>query len=112
MSALKLGQWNLLEGLDRIDADFLARPVLALKSDPPVGKSEKRVVPAHPHIVSRVKFSAKLANYDISGTYEFAAEFFYAPALTSAVASVSGTPARFLMRHDTPPKNRSLERGA
>jgi hypothetical protein len=52
-----------------------------------------------------MELRAQLANYDIAGAHEFAAEFFDAPALARAVAAVTGTSARFLMCHDSPPKS-------
>jgi hypothetical protein len=89
----------LLLGLDWIDADFLARPVLLFESNQAVGKREKSIVPAHSDIVSGMKMRAQLANYDVAGAHELTAEFLYAPALPCAVAAISGTSARFFMCH-------------
>jgi len=57
-----------------------------------------------------MKVRAQLANYDVAGSYEFTAEFLYAPALPCAVAAISGTSARFFMCHYFPPKTQSRRR--
>jgi hypothetical protein len=90
---------------DWINAYFLTRFILILKSNQPVGKCEKGIVPSHPDIVSRMELRAQLTNYYIAGAHEFAAEFFDAPALARAVAAIAGTSARFFMCHDIPPKS-------
>jgi len=56
-----------------------------------------------------MKVRAQLANYDVAGSYEFTAEFLYAPALPCAVAAISGTSARFFMCHCFSPKTESLQ---
>jgi hypothetical protein len=103
----KASRFTLLPGFDWIDADFLARLVLVFESNQAVGKREKSIVPAHPDMVSGMKMCAQLANYDIAGAHEFTAEFLYAPALSGAVATISGTSARFFMCHYFPPKTQS-----
>jgi len=100
----------LLLGFDWIDADFLAHPVFSFESDQAVRKREKRIVPAHSDIVSGMKMRAQLANYDVAGAHELTAEFLYSPALSSAVPAISGTPARFFMCHNFPPKTQSRRR--
>jgi hypothetical protein len=90
-----------------MDADFLARLVLVFESNQAVGKREKSIVPAHSDIVPGMKMRAQLANYDVACAHEFPAEFLYAPALSCAVAAISGTSARFFMCHYFPPKTQS-----
>ncbi len=99
----KASRFTLLLGLDRIDADFLSHLVLVFECNQAVGKREKSIVSAHSDIVPGMKLGTQLADYDVAGAYEFTAEFFYAPALACAVATIPGTSARFFMCHDIPP---------
>jgi hypothetical protein len=94
---------TLLTGTYRVNADLLAHLVLVFERNTAVGKGEQSVVPAHSHIVSRVKFGPKLPYDDIAGTHEFTAELLYASSLAGAVTAVSGTSSSFLMCHHDPP---------
>jgi len=71
------------EGLrSRDDRDLFAGLVFALELDDTVDQCVKRVVLAHADVLARVDFRTTLANDDVSGADELAAEFFHTESAT------------------------------
>src|ERR1700736_386846 len=82
---------------DRIDVDPSST---AIEADVAVDQSENRVIAAEPDIFTRQKFRAALANDDVAGHDQLAAESFYTETFANAVAAILNAALSFFMSHD------------
>jgi hypothetical protein len=74
---------------------------LAAELDKAVRESKERIVSANADVQARVRSGATLTDKNISGDNCFAAEFFYAQALSIRVAPVFSRAGAFFVSHDT-----------
>jgi hypothetical protein len=81
---------------DRVDID--PSPA-AIETDVAVDQRENRVIAAKADIFTRQKFRAALADNDVSGHDQLAAESFYTEPFTDAVAAILNTALSFFMSH-------------
>src|SRR5580704_10042616 len=67
--------------------------------DRAIDQREQRVIAPHADLAAGMKLGAALADDDVAGDDDLAAEFFDAEPAAAAVAPVAGRAACFLMRH-------------
>src|SRR6266446_10926822 len=97
LAANREGKLRRLFRGDRIDID---PPSGAIESHVPVNQREDCVIAAKANVLARQKFRAALANNDVAGHYQLAAESFYAETFADAVAAVLNAALSFFMSHD------------
>jgi hypothetical protein len=81
---------------DRIDVD--PSPA-AIEADVAVDQSENCVIAAEADIFTRQKFRAALADNDVAGHDQLAAESFYTEPFANAVAAILNAALSFFMSH-------------
>jgi hypothetical protein len=85
--------------LGGVNAHLFAIFVKTFKGDDSIDLGKKGVVFSHAHIFSGMYLGPLLPYDDATGSHLLACEPFHAIPFSSTVSSVSGTAARFFMRH-------------
>src|SRR5207237_4628752 len=81
---------------DRIDVDPASA---AIEADVAVDQRENRVIAAEADILTRQELGPALADNDVAGDDQLAAESFYTEPLAHAVAAVLNAALSFFMSH-------------
>src|SRR5204862_898006 len=93
----RIGKGNDLFRSNRIDVD---PPSAAIEADVAVDQCENSVITTEADVLSRQKFRAALADDDVAGHDQLAAESFYTETLANAVAAVLDAALSFFMSPD------------
>ncbi len=97
LAANREGKLRRLFRGDRIDID---PPSGAIESHVAVNQREDCVIAAKANVLARQKFRAALANNDVAGHDQLAAESFYTETLANAVATILNAALSFFVCHN------------